>query len=271
MMIEIKRLSYTMVRAYIDCGKFFHYRYIRKLPAVLDGRLIAGRVYHHGVAYALKRRKVDEFASVDEVNDVMSDRWESETREKVYYEYVDDPQIEARQINWGEDKPGKLKDTVLKLGALYIRTMVPKLKPITVEERIEGIVGGVPFVGYPDLTVGQSLDTAGVGVIDHKLIFKRGRNTQELINKDLQFSAYAALVGHPLWAAWHQAPAWQSKKPGIKVITTERNRGDIDFFAGIVCQVWKGINSGVFIANPLSWRCGERCSYYLECRVLMEE
>jgi hypothetical protein len=269
-MSEIRRLSYSMVKAYLDCGHFFYYRYVRKFPAVLEGKLIAGRVYHHGVAYGLKRRKAGECASVEEVHDVMSDRWESETREKVYYEHVEEPQIEARRINWGEDNPGKLKDTVLKLGALYIKTMVPKLQPIAVEERIEGIIGGVPFVGYPDLIVGQSLDTAGVGIIDHKLVTKQGRNYQEFINKDMQFSAYAALIRKPIWAAWHQAPAWQVKKPSIKVITTERNRGDIDFFACIVSAAWKGINSGVFIANPLSWRCGERCSYYLECRVLME-
>jgi CRISPR/Cas system-associated exonuclease Cas4 (RecB family) len=274
-MTEITRLSYTMVRTYLECPRFFYYRYIRGIPAVLDGSLIAGRIYHHGVAFGLKRRKADQSVSVDEVRDVMSDRWEAETKDKVFYEDLGEPQLEARQINWGQDNPGQLKDAALKLGTLYIKTMLPKLQPIAVEERLEGVIGGVPFVGYPDLVVKQNL--AGKGVIDHKLsLHPRERpkgvkgNSQELIDKDMQFSAYAALLGESVWASWHQALNLQ--KPLIDVVTTERKQGDINFFTRIVTEVWKGITSGVFAPNPLCWRCGsERCSYHIECRILLEE
>jgi len=259
-MSEIKRLSYSMVRAWLDCPRYFSYRYIRKFPAVLDGRLLAGRVYHHGMAYALKRRKAGEFVSPDEVKDIMSDRWQAELSEKVYYENLEEPRVEAKQVNWGNDDPGKLKDTTLKLGSLYIRVMLPTVEPLAVEERLVGSLDGIPFVGYPDLVL------PGPGVVDHKLATRRA--SQEMINKDMQFSAYGALLGRPIWAAWHQA--LDQKKPDINVLTTERGQGEIHWFIGLVGEVYRGIMAGIFPPNPLCWRCGSKCSYELECRILME-
>lgn len=261
-MSEIKRMSYSMVKAYLDCGRFFRYRYIRRLPAVLDGRLLAGRIYHHGVAYALKRKKAGLFVPVDEVRDIMSDRWQSELSEKIYYENLEEPKIEAKQVNWGNDDPGKLKDTVLRLGALYTTRMIPKLEPVAVEERLEGSIGDIPFVGYPDLVL------PGPGVVDHKLATRRV--SPEVIHKDMQFSAYAALLGKPVWGAWHQA--LDQKKLDINVVMTERRQGDIDWFAQLVAEVWHGVQGEVFPPNPLCWRCSEaKCAYYLECKVLMED
>jgi len=250
-----------MVRAWLDCPRYFSYRYIRRLPAVLDGRLLAGRVYHHGVAYALAKRKAEESVSLEEVQDIMRDRWQAELTEKVYYEDLEEPHVEAKQVNWGKDDPGKLQDTVLKLGSRYIRTVLPTLHPVAVEQRLEGVLDGIPFVGYPDLVV------QGPGVIDHK--FATRRASQELIDKDMQFSAYAALLGQPVWAAWHQA--LDQKKPDIHVVLTERNQGDIDWFTQLVGGVYRGIMAGIFPPNPLCWRCGSRCPYEMECRVLMEE
>jgi len=193
----------------------------------------------------------------------MSDRWEYELGEQVYYEHREEPEVEAKQINWGDDDPGRLKDVVLKLGALYIKKMLPKLQPVAVEERIEGVLGGVPFVGYPDLIV-----EPGPGVIDHKLATRR--MNPEVAHRDMQFSAYAALLGKPIWAAFHQA--LDQKKLDINVVLTERRQGDIDWFERLVAEVWRGIQAGIFPPNPLCWRCSEgKCSYWLECKILMEE
>jgi len=254
-----------MVRAYLDCGRYFAYRYIRKLPAVLDGRMLAGRVYDHGVSYALKRKISADFTTVGEVKDIMSDRWEYELKEQIDYD-DDSIKLVAKQINWGDDDPGHLKDIVLKLGALYVETILPKLQPLAVQERLEGVIGGVPFVGYPDVIVGNSLDDLGVGIIDHK--FTTRRATQEAANKDMQFSSYASLLKRPVWAAWHQA--LDQKKPSINVVVTERKQGDMDWFGCLVAEVWRGIQAGVFPPNPLTWRCGEKCPYQMECRILCE-
>ena len=260
-MTEIKYLSYTKIRCYLECPRLFLYRYLKKLPAILNGRMLAGRCYHHGVEYALKRKMAGSLTSVDEVKDIMSDRWEVELGEHVVYETEDEPKVEARHVDWGDDEPGKLKDTVLKLGGLYVKTMVPTLEPIAVEKKLSAEIAGIPFLGYADVIL------PGPGVIDHK--FATRRATVEAINKDLQFSAYAALLQGPIWCSWHQA--LNQKKPDINVVSTTRNQGDIDWFTHLVASVYPGIISGIYPPNPLTWQCGEnRCSYWLECKILME-
>lgn len=260
-MNELKYLSYSKIRCYLECPRLFEYRYLKKLPAILNGRMLAGRVYHHGVEYALKRKMAGWLTPPDEVKDIMSDNWEAELGERIVYESEDEPKVEARRVDWEDDEPGKLKNTVLKLGGLYVKTMVPTLEPVAVEEKLSAVLAGIPFIGYPDMIL------PGPGVVDHKLATRRV--SQEAADKDLQFSAYATLLGKPIWAAWHQA--LDQSKLDINVVSTARDQGDIDWFIHLAEKVYQGMLSGIYPPNPLTWQCGERCSYHLECRVLMEE
>jgi len=260
---QVNRLSYSMIRLYLECPRAYHYRYILGLPIVQRGRLVAGKVYHLGVAYAFKRKLAGALATPTELFDIMSDTWEAQLAERLVYDELGEPKVEAKRIDWEEDDPGKLKDTVLKLAALYLRKMVPKIEPIAVEQKLEGVIATVPFVGYPDL---QVRNLTGIGVIDHK--FAKRCLSQADADKDIQPSAYAALLGQPIWAAFHQA--LDMKRPQINEVTTERGIDDIDWFGHLVEQVWRGIRSGIFPPNPLTWKCGADCSYNVECRVLHE-
>ena len=258
----IKHLSYSSLRTYLQCPRQFEYRYLKKLPAVLNGRLIAGRVYHHGVAHALKSKMYGKLAKVEEVTDIMSDTWDAQLSEQVVYDELGEPKVEAKLVEWGDDEPGKLKDTIISLAKLYIVQEVPKLEPVAVEKRLDGIIGGIPFMGYPDCVLAHK------GVIDHK--FSSKRMSQENADKDIQMSSYATLLGGPIWCRFDQA--LDQKKLDINVVLTERSQSDINWFARLVEQAWQGIISGIFPPNPLNWTCGEgQCSYFTECRVLMED
>lgn len=265
-MSEFKRFSYSMIRCYLDCPKSFEFRYLRQLPTALNGALICGRCYHHGVEYALKRKQQGQLAAAEEVRDIVSDCWEAEVGEHFVYDDPGEAKIEAKQIEWAEDDPGKLKDAVLDLACLYLQEYVPYLTPLAVEERLIGEIAGIPFVAYPDLIVGKP-DGSGTGIIDHK--FTTRKANQEYIDKDLQFSVYGALLGKSVWACWHQALMQRELK--INVVSSTRSQDDYDWLGKVVSGVYQGINSGVFPPNPLSHFCGEGCSYYLECRVLMED
>lgn len=255
-MNEIKYLSYSKIRCYLECPRRFEYRYIRQIPAIANGRMIAGRAYHHGVEYALKRKMEGWLTAEEEVKDIISDRWEAETGDPLA-----DEGVEVREIDWGEDKPDVLKNTVINLGAVYVKKKLPDMEPVAVEKRLTNRIAGIPFLGYADVIL------PGPGVIDHKLTQKK--TNQKIADKDLQFSAYAALLGEPIWAAFHQA--LDQKKLDIHVVSTTRNQGDIDWFTHLVSKVYPGMVSGIYPPNPLTWQCGEKCSYYLECRVLMED
>jgi len=259
-MSEVTRLSYSMIRTYLDCPRAFYYRYVRQLPTVLDGRLIAGRVYHRGVSYALKRKMAGDTVTAEEVKDIMSDTWEAQLSERVVYDELDEPKVEAKEINWQDDDPGRLKNVILKLAGIYLEKVMGKLEPVAVEERLEGEINGIPLVGYPDCVLNHN------GVIDHK--FAQKRMTQESADKDPQLSIYAILLQRPIWGGFHQA--LDQKEPDIHVVLTERNQDDMEWAGVLVEQVWRGIHSGIFPPNPLTWKCGDKCSYQIECRILRD-
>jgi CRISPR/Cas system-associated exonuclease Cas4 (RecB family) len=259
-MNEIKRLSYSMIRTYLECPRSFYFRYVKELPSVLDGRLIAGRVYHHGVSYALKRKMAGEMAFLEEVSDIMADSWEAQLSEQVVYDELDEPKVEAKEIDWQDDSPGRLKDITIRLAGIYLSKVLPKLEPVAVEERLEGEINGISLVGYPDCVLNHN------GVIDHK--FAKRRMPQEDADKDQQLSIYAILLKKPIWGGFHQA--LDQKNPDIHVVLTERNQNDMEWTGKLIEQVWEGIQSGVFPPNPLTWKCGDRCSYQIECRILCE-
>lgn len=259
---EITRLSYSSLSLWLNCQRAFYYRYIRQLPAVLSGRMLAGRCYDHGVSYALKRKMAGEIATPEEITDIISDRWESELSERVVYNELGEPKVEAKEVDWQGDEPGRLRDTVISLAGIYLEKMVPKLEPVAVQERLEGIVGGVPFLGYPDCVLSND------GVIDHK--FAQKKMPQKVADKDLQMSSYATLLQKPIWAVFHQA--LDQKTLDINQVFTERNQADIDWFSVLASTVWQSIQTGIFPPNPTSWKCGEKeCPYWVECRVLMED
>lgn len=261
-MTEFSRLSYSAIRSWLECARSFEYRYIKKTPAILKGRLVGGRVYHKGIAYALKRKMAGALATAEEVKDIISDRWDAELSERVVYDELDEPKVEARQVEWGEDKPSELKDTVMKLAGIYLAKILPKLEPIAVEQRLEGEIDGIPFVGYPD-----ALITPGNGIIDHK--FAKRRMSQSDADKDIQLSSYAALLQKPIYGAFHQA--LDQKTLDINIVLTERGQSDIDWFTKLAVTVWQCIQSGLFPPNPLGWKCSEAtCDYYVECKILME-
>ena len=256
------RLSYSQVRQYLECPRLYEWHYIRKKPVVVDGRLIAGGVYHHGLEYALKRKMQHELIRADEIKDVMSDRWDTEVRCDVIEDDRGSGALEVKEVNWKDDKPGELKAVVLSLGKLYLETMVPTMEPVAVEKKLEGMIGGIPFLGYADVVL------PGPGVIDHK--FTTRRMDQGTANKDMQITTYACLLDRPIWGGFHQA--LDQKKQDINVVLTQRGRGDMEWFSRLVEKVAKGIQTGIFPPNPLTWKCAEdNCAYWIECRVLMEE
>lgn len=265
-MSEITRLSYTAISTYLNCPRAFMYRYIKREPTILTGRLIAGRAYHHGVAFALSTKKSGNTVNIDEVTDIVSGAWQSYLVDKLVYNELGEPKIEAVDVDWGDDDPGKLKDSIIKLVKMYIKQILPELKPTAVEEKIKADIDGVPCIGYIDVM--SELSDKTTLVIDHKL-YKRSISDVDA-SKDLQMSIYATLLGKPIVCAFHQALL--QKKLQVKKVLTERNNDDISWTTGLIKEVWKGIQSGIYPPNPTSWTCSEKsCSYFTTCRVLMED
>jgi hypothetical protein len=204
-------------------------------------------------------------ASSEEVADIVSDAWDAHLSDKLVYDELGEPKLEAKDIEWGDDNPGQLKDNVIKLAKMYTKNVLPEVNPTAVEEKVKSDVDGIPCLGYMD-AICELGDSTSL-VIDHKL--GKNRMSQEAADKDLQMSIYATLLDRPIVCAFHQALI--QKKLVLNKVLTERGRGDIVWATGLIKEVWNGIQSGIFPPNPLSWTCSEsNCSYWTECRVLMD-
>jgi hypothetical protein len=259
--MEITSLSYSKIASLLRCARAFEYNYILKTPVALKGRLLAGRCYHHTLAAAaLKKQLFNELITPEEVGNEFSDRWTMETDVKLVYDELGEEKIEATIIDYGDDDPGKLKDSGIELAKLYIATVLPGLEIEYIEKRLETDIEGIPFVGYIDLLVNSK---GAEVVIDHKLA--KRKMPQEDADKDIQLSAYAMLMGKPITGQFHQALDTKDKE--IHIVETRRGEEDIKWFKELARGCWQVIQNGVFPPNPLSWTCSaDGCAYWLDCR-----
>lgn len=82
-----------------------------------------------------------------------------------------DQRVATEDINWGDAKPGELKDKAVALASLYHNTVSPSIQPVAVEQRFEVEVPGVPvpIVGYPDIqTADRLIDEKTSGKMKYK-------------------------------------------------------------------------------------------------------
>ena len=116
----INNLSYSKLDSLLRCAKSFQYRYIEQIPTPLNGRVLAGRCYHHVLALAASRRQLfDEIISAEEIADTFSSHWDKELGLRRIYDELDEEPIPATIVEFGEDDPGELKDSGIKLAQLY--------------------------------------------------------------------------------------------------------------------------------------------------------
>jgi|DewCreStandDraft_4_1066084.scaffolds.fasta_scaffold11030_7 hypothetical protein len=142
--IPVDHLSATQITMYQRCREQYRRRYIcgeRERPGAA---LIVGSADHYA-AEANFRQKIEsaEDLSLDEVQDAYAAGW--------------DLAIERAggesEIVWGEEKPGKVKDSGAALVAVYHEQVAPHVQPIAVEREfslpIEGVP--VPVIGRVDV------------------------------------------------------------------------------------------------------------------------
>lgn len=255
--MHIKNLSYSKIATLLRCPRLFEYQYIERIPSVLHGRMVAGRCYHHALAVAESRKHLfNELITDEQVAESVTRQWTYELRDRWVYDELGEERVEATIVDFGDDNPGQLKDTTIKLAQLFVSTILPNLNIVGIEKRMATTVEGIPFISYLDL------ELVGNVVADHKL--SRRKMSENEIGKDIQASSYAMQVGKPIDFRWYQALDVKDRR--IEILETRRGTAEIEWFKRLVVAVWQQIQSGIFPPNPLSWLCGPDCSYNLECQ-----
>lgn len=264
--LPVEHLSVSSVSLFLKCPEKWRRRYIENEFEPSSGALVIGSAVHaaEGENYSQKMLTQADMPEAD-----VLDRYADEFEERA----------EREDVDWGEDKPGKLKDTGAGVLAIYHRVVAPTVKPVSVERKVELGFEGVDwkFRGY--------LDVEEEGEIVSDLKVKARAPSKADIESDIQ--ATAALLARREEARSHPdgfKPATEFRfhalvkvqAPELKhvpVLPTRRTDAQLDAFVDrlfnvaaemawrVEYDVWDGIR------DPGSWLCSHKfCGFYSTCK-----
>ena len=242
-------LSYSSLQQYLTCPRQWCFQRIDGVKKPVSGALFLGSTVHSALAYHFKNSPV-----VEETLLFFQQAWKdrSALKEDSWNGFIE----------W-ERSEQDLRDLGLELLQLYLKEVVPKLKPVLVEQEFTRSINGVPFIGRLDL-----VDQSG-RVIDYKV---KGRfwadpkvRARELA-LDLQPTAYGFLLGGPIEFSYHYL--LKTKIPSLHIQTVRVPSSQIRWFGeSLLPSVLEAILSGAFSCNPSTWHCSPRfCPYWNICR-----
>ena len=238
-------ISHSQISLWNSCPKMWEYSYVQKLRRSSSGDLILGSCYHQTLEENFKKKLIlGHDLDFDICADYFSTIWDKEASN-------------AWEIKWGKKSPDGLKDMGIALLDRYLEEVAPTVIPQYVERWIETEINGTKFVIRIDL-----IDMNNV-VIDHKTAAKA--YTQEAVDKDMQASASAFSLGHPIVFRNHVAV--KAKIPRIQIMKTYRTNADINWWHRKVSAILVHMKTGYAPPREDSWLCSDQyCGFYDLCR-----
>ncbi len=243
-------LSVSRIKMFLRCPLQYKFRYIDGLIIPPTGSLTLGKSIHSALEanYSQKIESKQDLPA-EKVLDLFSDRWEKEAAETIFGE---------------DEKAGVVKDTGVKMVALYHDQISPTIQPRLVEHEFNLSFENVSYTlkGVIDLV------TVAGEILDHKT--SKRSMVPEDVRSDLQLSCYA-LAYRTLFGVPEQGLRFdvmvKTKEPKLQQIPTIRTQEDIQRFLKIMGFVSKAIQSGTLYPcenkQTCSW-CGYRglCSQW---------
>jgi len=130
-------LSPSQVSTIMDCAYRWHAKHILKMPEPATSNQILGRAVHSALAANFEQKCDTKFdLPVPGVLVVYREAWAVLSEET---EFRDD------------EDPDELGRAGEALVAKYMEEAAPRIEPVAVEMRVEGVIAGVKVVGYIDL------------------------------------------------------------------------------------------------------------------------
>jgi len=229
------------------CPKQWEYRYVEGLKIPPSGALILGSAWHKGIEHNY-RQKIDtgEDLPLSEVTDCFADAFDERAKQDVVW----------------ESKKGELKDLGVTLSRIHHTKIAPHVHPQHVEKKFTITLNNKhDVVGIYDL-----IDVNGA-VVDNKS-YKR-KPTQADVDTDIQLGIYA----YAYEKIFDTIPdlrfdvVTKTKIPKALQMTTKRNSGELEWIGGLLQDISKYIQSGIFYPNPNGWHCSKKwCGYWDKCK-----
>jgi hypothetical protein len=133
-------LSASAIDTYLKCPEKFRRRYIERERSLSSPAMILGSSFHaaEGENFQQKIESKEDMTTADVV-DVYSGEFDERT--------------DNTEAEWGDEKPGEVKDIGVKLTERYHEELAPLRTPVTVERRFELGLPDVDWLvtGYIDL------------------------------------------------------------------------------------------------------------------------
>ena len=241
-------LSFSQISSYLNCPRWYKYRYQTGLPEPVTGALLIGMSVHDAIEVYFNEilAGITPKLSLAKALKRFAEAWEGKpyiNRGKWTGEFaLDRPEREVREV-------------ARELLVMYLSNN--PLKPVASEQTFSREFGGVPFTGRLDL-----IDQRGF-IIDFKT--KSGRLANKAIRarefgRNLQPVAYAALLGGPATVEFHYL--LKTKSPSLAIEKRQITQQQIDWFAkSLVPDIAAAIKAGAFPPAGWPWAGGWPCQY----------
>lgn len=247
-MIELQHLSYSSITTFLSCAANWKFKYLDKLPTFSSPELVLGTAVHNSVeAFLLGKGELTENYPA---------AWESALEK------------DKDKIFWGTDTPEQTYNEGLRLlSHASVSDGIKKLtgEKIKIETKVELRVPGVPIpiVGYIDVITPDGIPG------DFKT--SRASWSQVKAQDSIQTLFYLAALNQAgvkdhSWTFRHYVIV-KTKTPQFQVLEHAHKPAELFWLFGMIGNVWKAIETGVFPENPTTWLCNpEYCDFYKSCR-----
>lgn len=273
----LNHLSASSVRLLLSCPEKWRRRYLEGEYEPSSPSQLVGSAVHRAEGENFAQKAVSgRDRLVQDVLDAYSDEWDM-AREEAQ---------DKAGVEWEDEKPGRVKDSGVRVLSEFHRTVARRIQPAAAEQRFEIQIPGVEwtFVGYRDVDE-TSGDIADLKVRSQE----RGIVTPEEAAEDLEATAYLFARRAELAATGSNSPiAFNQRhpsrlrflnlvrsphpKPRDLVITpTTRSDEQLDTFLALLYRVaaevaWRAETDVWHGPGPGSWWCSERfCGFWARC------
>jgi hypothetical protein len=267
---HVSAFSNSGLQTLRKCAYKWKLRYVERLyearsPAMLLGSVVGAAECQSDHTWI----ESGEPLGTAQVLDCYSDEFELAANGEAEPRGEDDVQTD---IDWGDDKPGDVKDVGYKALKAYHEVIVPSMaRPVDAEReariQVEHEDGDlVEFVAYLDVETEDGI------VIDRKV--KKAKLSQADADADKQPTAYLAVrraEGNPA-PKFVYHPMVKTKTPyAQEPLPTERTDAQLDHFLVEILRAadevaWRLENDNWSYAPDGAWWCGEKyCGYWSQC------
>jgi RecB family exonuclease len=235
-------LSPSQANLFLNCSARWWFKYGLGLPDPKGGSLVRGSTVHKCIEHWFKLRMAGAEPEIEEVAEFFDDAWEAQAADA---QFANTDDIED------------LKRSGARLLRLYLEQVAPEIRPVKLEQKVTGEVGGVRVQGWID-----QVDSDG-RILD----VKTAEKSPSGISGDyaFQLATYRQILPGANGRARLDTLV-NNKAPKLVTIEYEVSEADRLLTLNLYPRVREGIREGLYFPNRNSNLCSRKyCNFADAC------